>query len=89
MSVTPDSAARICWVLERDGGRLLRGETESLVEGVGVKRLGSAQSGRHRLYGGPDDVVLGLLGGEGRARRLGVETHPLGGRVCCAESVPS
>ena len=45
------------------------GSAERLVERVRVQRLRAAEHRGHRLERGPDDVVLGLLRGERRARR--------------------
>ena len=58
---------------EGDARAPLGREREGLVEGVGVQALGPAKHGGERLDGGADDVVLGLLGRQRGARRLGVE----------------
>ena len=57
-------------------GGLLGREAEGLVAGVDVKRLGASEHGSQRLNGGADDVVVGLLCGEGDSCRLGVEAEP-------------
>jgi len=62
---------------------LFRRKGERLVHGVGVERLRSTQDARQGFEGGSDDVVLGLLGGQGAAGRLGVEPeHPGTGALC-------
>ncbi len=40
-----------------------------------MQRLAATEDGGHGLVGHPDDVVLRLLGGEGRAGRLRVEAQ--------------
>ena len=72
---------------ERDLHGMIGGEAEDLVEGVGVERLGAAEDRGERLDRRPDDVVVGLLGGERAARRLGVETHPPGAGILRVEAV--
>lgn len=44
-----------------DAGALHRGQTQRLVEGVGVQRLRPSEHGRHGLNHGPDHVVVGIL----------------------------
>ncbi len=63
---------------QRDLAGLLAGQGERLVEGVGVQAVGPAEDGGERLDRGPDDVVVGLLRGEGDPGGLGVEPEPLG-----------
>nr|WP_297805735.1 hypothetical protein [Tepidiforma sp.] len=63
------------------------GRREGFVHRVGVEGLGAAENGRERLHGGADDVVLGLLGGEGGAAGLGMEAEHLGARVLRFEPV--
>ena len=58
---------------ERQPRRFLGWQGQRLVAAVAVERLGAAEDRRHRLDGDPDDVVVGLLGGEGAARGLGME----------------
>src|SRR4030042_1918795 len=55
-----------------DPDRLLRGQGQRLVAGIGVQRLAAAHDRRHRLDGPPDDVVERLLFGQGGANRMGV-----------------
>jgi len=51
--------------------RLLGGQPQRLVVGVGVERLGAAQHRRQRLHRHANDVVLRLLGRQGDACGLG------------------
>ena len=60
---------------QRDARRLLRGQGQGLVQGVGVQALGPAEHARERLDGGARDVDLGLLGGERDAGGLSVEAQ--------------
>lgn len=50
-------------------------EPEGFIAGVDVKRLGASEYGGERLDGGADDVVFGLLRGEGDPCGLGVESQ--------------
>ena len=52
-----------------------------------MQRLRPAEHCRHRLYGHPDDVVVGLLRSQRAACRLGVEAQLLRARVGGAEPV--
>ena len=52
-----------------------------------MERLRAAEHGGERLDRGADDVVLRLLGGEGRAAGLGVEAQHHGARVLGAEAL--
>ena len=70
-----------------DRRRVLARECERLVEAVRVERLRAATDGRECLHGNSDDVVLGLLGGEGRAAGLRVEAQRLRLRGRGAEAV--
>jgi hypothetical protein len=54
----------ICWV-----------RSASVVERVGVQRLGAAENGGHGLQRGAHHVVVRLLRGERYAGRLGVESQ--------------
>ena len=45
----------------RDPGGEFGGQGNRLVQRVGVQRLGAPQHGRHRLIGGADHVVIGIL----------------------------
>ena len=56
----------------RGGGRRQR---DRLVERIGVQRLRAAQHRRHRLVGGADHVVVGVLLGERHARGLAVRAQ--------------
>ena len=56
---------------QSQAGRVLGGERQRLVEGIGVQALGPAQHPGQRLERHPDQVDLGLLRGEGHARRSG------------------
>jgi len=69
-----------------DLDRFFGGQREGFVHAVGVERLGAAEHGRQGLQGGADDVVLGLLGGEGRAAGLGVEAHHHRAFICRAKA---
>src|SRR5690606_11221376 len=60
---------------EGDGDGLLGGEAEGLVHGVGVEGLAAAEDGGHGLVGDADDVVQGLLLGEGASGGLDVGLH--------------
>eukprot|EP00756_Hemistasia_phaeocysticola_P038922 Hpha_TRINITY_DN16789_c0_g6::TRINITY_DN16789_c0_g6_i1::g.80399::m.80399 len=57
--------------LRTEGG----GETHGLVEGVGVEGLRTPHHRRHRLRGGTDDIVVGLLLGEGPPTGLRVRAQ--------------
>ena len=72
---------------ERDPGGVLGRERERLVEAVRMQALGAAAGRRERLDRDPDDVVLGLLRGEGRTAGLGVEAERERLRVRGAEAV--
>ena len=63
---------------EREKRGRLGGERERLVLAVRVERLRPAEDRRERLDGDADDVHVGLLGRERRARRLGVKAHRRG-----------
>ena len=63
---------------QRDPDRPLGGQTEGLVEAVGVKALGTPEGGGQRLHRGSHDVVLGLLSGERRPAGLGVAAEERG-----------
>ena len=52
-----------------------------------MQRLRAAEHGRQRLDRRADDVVLGLLGGEGGAAGLGVEAQHQRARVLGAEAL--
>jgi len=73
---------------EGDLHRMVRRQTEDLVQGVRMQRLGPAQHRRQGLRGRPDDIVVRLLRREGTARRLGVETHPPGTGILGFIAVP-
>ena len=60
---------------QRRKGRVLRGEIERLVPGVGVERLRPAENGGERLERDADDVVLDLLRRQRAAGRLRVEAE--------------
>ena len=60
---------------QRDPHRLLGGQRERLVVGVGVQRLRAAQHAGQRLDRRARDVVQRLLGGQRHARRLHVGAH--------------
>ena len=70
---------------QSDARGLFGGQGERFVEGVGVQRLRSAEHRRQRLQRGADDVVLGLLRGEGRSGGLRVEAQHPGFRAPGAE----
>ena len=61
---------------EGDPDRVLRRQGERLVHRVRVQGLGAAEHGRHPLVRDADDVVVGLLGGQGHAGRLRVSAQP-------------
>ncbi len=75
-SATPLSSETICWVRSARRADVLGRQPERLVARVRVQRLGAAAHRRQRLDRHPHDVVLRLLGGERRARGLGVEAQP-------------
>jgi hypothetical protein len=56
----------------RDARREIGRQSQRLVEGVGVQRLGAAERRGHRLDGGAHDVVVGILRGQAHARGLAV-----------------
>ena len=56
-----------------DGRAALGGKRERLVKPVGVEALGASADRGERLHGNPHDVVLGLLGGQGRSPGLSVK----------------
>ena len=62
---------------QRDARRLLGRQRERLVAPVAVQRLRAAEHRGQRLERDADDVVVGLLRGQGAARRLGVEAQLL------------
>ena len=70
-----------------DSGGELGGETEGLIEGVGVEGLGSTHDGGHGLNGGTDDVVVGVLLGQTVAGGLAVGTEEEGLGVLGVELV--
>jgi len=57
MSAAPPTSAMICWVRARDPDRLLGGQRQRLVEGVGVEALGATEHARQRLNRDPHDVI--------------------------------
>ena len=62
---------------ERELDREVRRERQRLVERVGVERVRAAEDAGERLDRRAHDVVVGLLGGQRAAGRLGVEAaHP-------------
>ena len=65
-----------------------RGQSQRLVPGVGVQRLGSPEHRRKSLEGDANDVDVRLLGGQCGARRLGMEAKPPGTRILRAVPVP-
>ena len=72
---------------QRDADRLLGGQRERLVVGVGVQRLRAAEHAGQRLDRRAHDVVERLLGGERHARGLRVEAHEPRARVLGAEGL--
>src|SRR5690606_29170744 len=62
-------------------GGVLRREAVDLIQRVGVEGLGPPEDRGQGLVGRPDQVDLRLLGGEGAAGCLGVETEPPGAGV--------
>ena len=72
---------------QRDPRRLFGRERQRLVAPVAVQRLRAAHHRRQRLQRDADDVVVGLLRGQGAAGRLGVEAQLLRARVAGAEPV--
>lgn len=62
-------------------------EPEHFIAGVDVKRLCASEYGGERLDSGTDDVVFGLLRGEGNPCGLGVESQAAGTRVPGVEAV--
>ena len=68
-----------------DTGRPLRRQGQGLVVGVGVQRLGAAESRGQGLQRHPGDVVLRLLGGERHAGRSECGTGTSG---CAPDAAP-
>ena len=62
----------------RDPGREIGRQGDGLVQRVGVQRLGAAQNRAHRLIGGADDVVIGVLLLQGDPRGLAMGAQHLG-----------
>ena len=62
------------------------GEGEGFVHGIGVEGLAAAESGGQGLDGYADDIVFGLLGGEGGAGGLRVEAEKKRTRILRLES---
>ena len=60
---------------ESDQRGVLGGEGEGFVHGIGVERLAAAENGGEGLDGYANDIVFGLLGGEGGAGGLRVESE--------------
>ena len=71
-----------------EGGGLLAGKRQRFVEGIGVQGLGAAEHGRQRLECGPHNIDVGLLCGQARASRLGVETHLQRARILGRKALP-
>ena len=61
--------------------------SECFIEAVGVQALRAAEGGGQRLQGDPDDVVLWLLGGQGRATGLSVNGQHLGTLLLGSEAL--
>ena len=59
----------------RDPGREVRRQRDRLVQRVGVERLRPAKRRAHRLVGGADDVVVGVLFLKAHARGLAVRSQ--------------
>ncbi len=60
---------------ESDERGILGGKRKSFVERIRVQRLAAAENGSEGLDGDSDDIVFGLLRGEGRTGGLRVETE--------------
>ena len=71
----------------RDPGREVGRQSDGLVQRVGVQGLRSAEDGAHRLIGGADDIVVGVLLLQRDAGGLAVGTEHLGARVLGLELV--
>ena len=84
---TPVSAAITCCVRRAILRRLFGGQRQRFVTSVAVQRLRPSKHSRHRLQRHADDVVVGLLGGQRAAGRLGMEPQLLRTRVGRAEAV--
>ena len=63
------------------------GKGEGFVHGIGVERLAAAEGGGEGLDGDADDIVFGLLSGEGGAGGLSMEAQEERARIFCAETV--
>ena len=66
---------------------ILGGKGECFVHRIGVERLAAAEGGGEGLDGDADDIVFGLLGGQGGAGGLRVEAEEERARIFCAETV--
>src|SRR5262249_15480985 len=66
----------------------LSGQCQRLIEAVGVKRLGSPKHCCQSLNCGANDVIFGLLCGQGGTGGLSVKAQHPGARTLRAESLP-
>ena len=71
---------------QRNRGAFLGRERERFVFAIAMQRLRAAEHRGERLQRDAHDVVVGLLGRQRAARRLGVEAQLLRARISRAEA---
>ena len=70
-----------------DAGRIFRRQGEGFVKAVGMQALRAAQHRGQGLDRHPRDIVLGLLGGQRDACRLGMKPHTVGADIPGAKAL--